>query len=126
MKPNDNAFRADLPADVNGGNPTLGTCAPSDTISTTLPDDLIIDPPPVVYKALGVSNATLIRWRAVGEGPPFIMLTLRKVGYRRSEWRAWLSQRTFTQCRQGVAAIKRERLSSSQPEQPSSTETHHT
>lgn len=46
---------------------------------------------------LVTSRATLQRQRAKGSGPPFIRLSERRVGYRRSAVEQWLNTRT---CRQ--------------------------
>ena len=33
------------------------------------------------------------RWRAAGEGPRFIRLSARRIGYRLSDLRAWIESR---------------------------------
>jgi hypothetical protein len=38
---------------------------------------------------------TAQRWRASGDGPPFVRLGKRRVVYRRSDVEAWLRARTF-------------------------------
>jgi hypothetical protein len=38
---------------------------------------------------------TAQRWRAEGEGPPFVRLGRRRVIYRRSDVEKWLAERTF-------------------------------
>jgi hypothetical protein len=38
---------------------------------------------------------TAQRWRASGEGPPFVRLGKRRVLYRRSDVERWLAGRTF-------------------------------
>jgi predicted DNA-binding transcriptional regulator AlpA len=43
----------------------------------------------------GVSSRTLQRWRANGDGPPFVRLTGTIVGYRVADLDAFLSARTF-------------------------------
>jgi len=39
---------------------------------------------------LGVSLATLERWRRHGEGPPFIRIGRRRIAYRPSAVRRWV------------------------------------
>ena len=46
---------------------------------------------------LATSRATLQRQRSHGGGPPFVRLSERRVGYRRSAVEQWLNTRT---CRQ--------------------------
>lgn len=45
--------------------------------------------PPVVSKRIDVSEATLRRWRATGQGPAFLRVG-RQVRYRASDVDAWL------------------------------------
>ncbi len=42
---------------------------------------------------LGVSTATLQRWRAQGYGPTWMRLSERRLGYRTSEIDRWLKSR---------------------------------
>jgi predicted DNA-binding transcriptional regulator AlpA len=47
------------------------------------------------YRAwLGISAPTAQRQRSEGSGPPFIRLSERRVGYRRSAVERWLETRT--------------------------------
>jgi hypothetical protein len=40
----------------------------------------------------GLSARTLERWRARGDGPPFVRLGRRRVFYRRADLVAWVEQ----------------------------------
>ena len=42
---------------------------------------------------LSVSIPVMDRWRAAGEGPRFIRLSARRIGYRLSDLRAWIESR---------------------------------
>jgi predicted DNA-binding transcriptional regulator AlpA len=42
-----------------------------------------------------VASRTLQRWRATGEGPPYVRLGARRVGYLRTDIEAWMRGRTF-------------------------------
>jgi predicted DNA-binding transcriptional regulator AlpA len=44
---------------------------------------------------IGVPVSTIERWRATGEGPPFIRL-VRRIAYREEDVERWLASRTFT------------------------------
>lgn len=48
-------------------------------------------------RILGFAMSTLakrrLNWRSPADGPPFIRLSTRKVGYRRSALNAWLAER---------------------------------
>ena len=39
---------------------------------------------------------TAQRWRITGDGPPFVRLGRRKVGYRLSDCEKWAAERTFS------------------------------
>lgn len=47
-----------------------------------------------VAEWLATSRATLQRQRSHGSGPPFVRLSERRIGYRRSAVEQWLEQRT--------------------------------
>lgn len=47
-------------------------------------------------KELKVSPRTLQRWRVTGDGPQYIRIGLRRVGYRQSVCREWTACRTFS------------------------------
>ena len=49
------------------------------------------------YRALagGISPATSQRQRSDGSGPPFIQLSERRIGYRKSSVERWLEARTI-------------------------------
>jgi hypothetical protein len=42
-----------------------------------------------------VSRRTAQRWRVTGDGPPFVRLGRRKIGYRLSDCEAWAAGSTF-------------------------------
>ena len=48
-----------------------------------------------VARRLGVSERTVVRWRGTGEGPPFVRLGVRRIGYRLADVEAWAAGRTF-------------------------------
>ncbi|MCK8788169.1 helix-turn-helix domain-containing protein [Roseomonas sp. NAR14] len=41
------------------------------------------------------SVRTVQRWRVSGEGPPFVRLGPRKIGYREADIEAWVAARTY-------------------------------
>ena len=43
----------------------------------------------------GISPRTLQRWRVTGDGPKWIRIGLRRVGYRDTDCEEWESKRTF-------------------------------
>ena len=45
---------------------------------------------------LGIGIPTIARWRAVGKGPRFVVLGVRRLAYRPSDVRAWLAERERT------------------------------
>ena len=59
------------------------------------------------YRAwLGFSAPTAQRQRSDGSGPPFIQLSQRRIGYRKSVVERWLATRTIA--RVGELAAKRQ------------------
>ena len=59
------------------------------------------------YRAwLGISAPTAQRQRSDGSGPPFIQLSQRRIGYRKSVVERWLATRTIA--RVGELAAKRQ------------------
>lgn len=46
-----------------------------------------------VAALLTVGMSTLQRWRAQGQGPNYVRLSTRRVGYRLSELHRWLASR---------------------------------
>ena len=60
--------------------------------------DILLDPilsEEDLAKWLDISRPTLQRMRSDGTGPPFIQLSERRVGYRKSEVDRWLDARTI-------------------------------
>ena len=56
-------------------------------------DDSSLFTPSELSIFLGVSPATLERWRCQGEGPPFIKIGRRRIAYRSRAVRQWLEAR---------------------------------
>jgi predicted DNA-binding transcriptional regulator AlpA len=52
---------------------------------------------------LNTSRPTLQRQRSDGSGPPFVQLSERRIGYRKSAVERWLADRTINQ----VGSLKR-------------------
>jgi predicted DNA-binding transcriptional regulator AlpA len=48
-------------------------------------------------KWLDTSRPTLQRQRSAGSGPPFVQLSERRIGYRKSAVERWLEERTINQ-----------------------------
>jgi predicted DNA-binding transcriptional regulator AlpA len=48
-------------------------------------------------KWLDTSRPTLQRQRSDGSGPPFVQLSRRRIGYRKSAVERWLEARTINQ-----------------------------
>jgi predicted DNA-binding transcriptional regulator AlpA len=46
-------------------------------------------------RLLGVHTRSLERWRVSGDGPVFVRLGLRRIGYRVSDLTTWLEARAF-------------------------------
>jgi hypothetical protein len=76
-----------------------------------LPDDDVLDLPTAVAKELKITTGGLARLRYEGRGPEFVMLSLRRVAYRRGAWRRWLRERTFRATSEAVAAVKEQQAS---------------
>jgi len=60
---------------------------------SAMDDDLRILRTPEVSSLTGLSVSTLEKLRLTGNGPPFIQLTARLVGYRMEDLRAWIAAR---------------------------------
>ncbi|MFW7268629.1 helix-turn-helix transcriptional regulator [Gluconacetobacter sp. Hr-1-5] len=43
---------------------------------------------------LGLSGRTLQNWRRTGDGPPYVQLSERRVGYTHAALRAWVASRS--------------------------------
>ncbi len=57
-----------------------------------MPANIVI-PEPEAARRLGVSIRTLQRWREDGDGPAFVMLGVRRIGYRPADLDAWVEAR---------------------------------
>ena len=60
----------------------------------SVPDDVRVLDEPTTAAAAGVSPATWIRMRQRGETPPCVQLSKRRIGYRVSELKKWLDERS--------------------------------
>ncbi len=60
-----------------------------------------------VAQHIGVSSRTVERWRANGDGPPFVRLGQRRVGYRVADVEAWASRRVHPSRAAEMAAAAR-------------------
>ena len=70
------------------------------TMATRPAPKVAIAPPVILTEAQlalreHVSARTIQRWRQDGEGPAFVRLGLRRVGYKLADVEAWESSRTF-------------------------------
>ena len=72
------------------------------TIVLPLPHDLRVLSPAETAKTLGLSEPVLERLRAAGEGPPWVRLSARRVGYRVADLAAWLESRRVSTCPDGA------------------------
>ncbi len=70
---------------------TTTTGVPSQPAPAKHPN--IVIPEPEAAKRLGVSPRTLQRWRENGDGPPFVVLGARRIGYRPADLDAWVEAR---------------------------------
>jgi predicted DNA-binding transcriptional regulator AlpA len=61
---------------------------------------------------LATSCPTLQRQRSKGSGPPFIRLSARRVGYRKSAVEKWLDARTSTRIGSGSDSNQGDQVSS--------------
>ena len=57
------------------------------------PPELHILLTPDAARFIGAKESTLEKWRLRGDGPPFIRIGPRKIGYLRSDLDAWLVSR---------------------------------
>jgi len=56
--------------------------------------DRVLYSPKEVAELLGVNENTLYKWRALGEGPPYMRLSSHgRVRYERESLRAWIVHR---------------------------------
>lgn len=55
-------------------------------------------------RRLGVSPRTLQRWRDEGDGPAFVRLGARRVGYRPADLDAWVAERVTGANREAAPA----------------------
>ena len=49
-------------------------------------------PPRAVAAWTGLRVTTLCEWRKAGEGPRWLRMGARRIGYRRSDVKAWLAE----------------------------------
>jgi predicted DNA-binding transcriptional regulator AlpA len=54
-----------------------------------------------------ISDRTAERWRATGEGPPFVRLGQRKIAYRASDCERWAAARTFRHRAEELQSVAR-------------------
>ena len=54
-----------------------------------------------------ISDRTAERWRATGEGPPFVRLGQRKIAYRASDCERWAAARTFRHRAEALQSVAR-------------------
>jgi predicted DNA-binding transcriptional regulator AlpA len=57
-----------------------------------------------VAKWLGLSLPSLQRMRSKGSGPPFVQLSQRRIGYKKSDVENWLQAHTITHVGELMAA----------------------
>jgi predicted DNA-binding transcriptional regulator AlpA len=55
---------------------------------------------------LRVSKRTIQRWRASGDGPPFVRVGAKSIRYELSSCKTWADQRTFIHHAQELTARK--------------------
>lgn len=60
-------------------------------LTNATPSDILLTPEASTH--LHISESTLEKWRIRGDGPPFIRLGSRKVGYLRADLDEWLASR---------------------------------
>ena len=60
---------------------------------TASPDKILTESE--FYNLTNTRPRTVQRWRVTGEGPVFLRIGPRRVGYRLSDVEDWLAQRTF-------------------------------
>ncbi|HEY1979302.1 MAG TPA: AlpA family phage regulatory protein [Xanthobacteraceae bacterium] len=51
--------------------------------------------PPEAGKYVGLSESTLAKRRLTGDGPVFVRLSSRAIGYRQSDLDKWLGEKLF-------------------------------
>ena len=61
--------------------------------------------PPEVARRSGLSVRSLERFRISGDGPPFVRLGKRRVGYLERELDAWLKDRTYAHRAAEMASV---------------------
>ncbi len=66
--------------------------SPQPANGTTRADDTLLSQKRVATM-LGLTTRALEAWRARGEGPAFIRLSVRCIRYRRADVEAWLASR---------------------------------
>ena len=58
------------------------------------PHDVILSEEEVSHR-YKISQRTLQRWRVTGDGPRFVRVGLRRIGYQEADCEAWAEARTF-------------------------------
>jgi predicted DNA-binding transcriptional regulator AlpA len=48
-----------------------------------------------IARLTNTSERTVERWRGTGEGPPWVRIGARRVGYERGPFQAWKAARTY-------------------------------
>ena len=68
------------------------------------------------YRAwLGISAPTAQRQRSDGSGPPFVQLSERRIGYRKSVVERWLETRTINRVGDLISAEQEPTVSTRKP-----------
>ncbi|MDE2284571.1 MAG: AlpA family phage regulatory protein [Hyphomicrobiales bacterium] len=69
------------------------------------------------YRAwVGISAPTAQRQRSDGNGPPFVRLSARRIGYRKSAVEQWLEARTVNRVGELVSAEHASLMPTSRPQ----------
>jgi predicted DNA-binding transcriptional regulator AlpA len=58
---------------------------------------------PAAAEYVGLSDSTLEKFRLTGEGPQFVRIGVRAVGYRIEDLEAWLAERVRRSTSEGAA-----------------------
>ena len=104
-------FPAFLPDHALSVQHAKGTAMTATTIAASSPlapakQPNVVIPEQEAAKRLGVSARTLQRWRDTGDGPTFVVLGVRRIGYRPGDLDAWVEAR-LTPSNAGAAPLRR-------------------